>query len=195
MFLLGILIHWNFDRLRSWLEGKFLPYLLGYAAFMILLVTLVDHRSLPFYLAYLPSRTLLALANIAAVYSARSLSGETARRDGYLIRNLYLSLHHHQRDDPARLDGFLRRGDRGFRGVHRPRAAELASRGETRAGLQGGLATGAVEPFQTAGAGELTGTASHTCRQPGKLHLFGNPAHCSGFTGWMRQVSPSSMMQ
>ena len=59
MFLLGILIHWNFDRLRPWLEGKFLPYLLGYAVFMALLVTLIDHRSLPFYLAYLPSRILL----------------------------------------------------------------------------------------------------------------------------------------
>lgn len=74
MFLLGILIHWNFDRLRPWLEGKFLPYLLGYAAFMALLVTLIDHRSLPFYLAYLPSRILLALATIAAAYSARPLS-------------------------------------------------------------------------------------------------------------------------
>ena len=74
MFLLGILIHWNFDRLRPWLEGRFLPYLLGYAAFMALLVTLIDHRSLPFYLAYLPSRILLALATIAAAYSARPLS-------------------------------------------------------------------------------------------------------------------------
>ena len=74
MFLLGILIHWNFDRLRPWLEGKFLPYLLGYAVFMTLLVTLIDHRSLPFYLAYLPSRILLALATIAAAYSARPLS-------------------------------------------------------------------------------------------------------------------------
>jgi hypothetical protein len=28
-----------------------------------------------------------------------------------------------------------------------------------------------------------TGIASQTCRQPGKFHLFGNPAHCPGFTG------------
>ncbi len=74
MFLLGILIHWHFDRLKPWIEGKFLPYFLGYAAFMALLVTFIDHRSLPFYLAYLPSRILLALATIAAAYSARPLS-------------------------------------------------------------------------------------------------------------------------
>lgn len=45
-------------------------------------------------------------------------------------------------------------------------------------------------PVSTTG----TGTASQTCRQPGKFHLLGNPLHCSGLTGWMRQEFPSSMM-
>lgn len=29
----------------------------------------------------------------------------------------------------------------------------------------------------------IDGTASQTCRQPGKFHLLGKPAHCEGFTG------------
>ena len=39
-----------------------------------------------------------------------------------------------------------------------------------------------------------TGIASQTCRQPGKFHLLGNPAHWPGFTSWMRQELPSSIM-
>ena len=79
MFLLGILIHWNFDALKSWLEGKFLYYLLGFIAFTWLLGTCVEHRSLPFYLAYLPSRALLTLATIAGAFSLRPLSNQVLR--------------------------------------------------------------------------------------------------------------------
>ncbi len=79
LFLLGILIHWNFESLKSRVEGKFLHYLLGFVAFTWLLGTCVEHRSLAFYLAYLPSRTLLALATIAAAFSCRSLSHQLLR--------------------------------------------------------------------------------------------------------------------
>jgi peptidoglycan/LPS O-acetylase OafA/YrhL len=74
MFLLGIMIHRNFEMLRGWLEGKFLHYFLGYAAFMALIAAFIPDRSLPFYLAYLPSRALLAFATIAGAFSYRSLS-------------------------------------------------------------------------------------------------------------------------
>jgi peptidoglycan/LPS O-acetylase OafA/YrhL len=74
MFLLGILIHRNYDKLRSWLEGKFLWYLAAYALFVAAQHTLVDFRTVPYYLGYLPARTLLALGTIAAAFSARSLS-------------------------------------------------------------------------------------------------------------------------
>ena len=79
MFLLGVLIHWNFESLKSRLEGKFLHYLLGFIAFTWLLGNYIEHRSLPFYLAYLPSRALLALATIAAAFSCRSLSNQVLR--------------------------------------------------------------------------------------------------------------------
>jgi peptidoglycan/LPS O-acetylase OafA/YrhL len=79
MFLLGILIHWNFDALKTRLEGKFLHYLLGFVAFTWLLGTCVEHRSLPFYLAYLPSRALLALGTIAAAFTCRALSNRLLR--------------------------------------------------------------------------------------------------------------------
>ncbi|MEO8617054.1 MAG: acyltransferase [Luteolibacter sp.] len=74
MFLLGILIHRNFDFLKTWIEGKFLYYMAAYVIFMSLLHFLVPDRSVPFYLAYLPSRSILALATIAGAFSARSLS-------------------------------------------------------------------------------------------------------------------------
>ncbi len=74
MFMLGIFIHWNFKKLRPWLEGRFLWYFAAFALFMTALDLLVEPRSTLFYLAYLPSRTLLALGTIAAAYSARSLS-------------------------------------------------------------------------------------------------------------------------
>jgi peptidoglycan/LPS O-acetylase OafA/YrhL len=79
MFLLGILIHWNFATIRPWIEGKFLYYLGGYVAFMALQTLLVEARSPAFYLAYLPSRTLLAFATLAAAFSARSLSNRLLR--------------------------------------------------------------------------------------------------------------------
>ncbi len=74
MFLLGIIIHHNFAMLRRWLEGRFLWYFAGYALFLTALHTLVEYRSVPFYLAYLPSRAILAMGAIAAAYSARSLT-------------------------------------------------------------------------------------------------------------------------
>ncbi len=40
-----------------------------------------------------------------------------------------------------------------------------------------------------------TGIASQTSRQPGKFHEFGNPAHWSGFTGWILQFLPSRKTQ
>jgi peptidoglycan/LPS O-acetylase OafA/YrhL len=74
MFLLGILIHRNFDSLKTWIEGKFLYYLAAYVFFMALQHFLVPDRSVLFYLAYLPSRTILAFATIAGAFSFRSLS-------------------------------------------------------------------------------------------------------------------------
>lgn len=74
MFLLGILIHRHFEKLRSWIEDKFLVWFLGYVVFMALLAFLIPERSAPWYLAYLPSRTLLAFATLSAAYSMRHLS-------------------------------------------------------------------------------------------------------------------------
>lgn len=74
MFLLGILIHRNFESLKTWIEGKFLYYLGAYAVFMALQHWLIPDRSVPFYLAYLPSRTILAFATIAGAFSVRPLS-------------------------------------------------------------------------------------------------------------------------
>ena len=31
-------------------------------------------------------------------------------------------------------------------------------------------------------------TASHFSRHPGKFQAFGKPSHCTGLTGWMRQM-------
>lgn len=74
MFMLGSFIHRRFDSIRPWLEGRFLWYFAAYVLFMAALHGLVESRSPFFYLGYLPSRTILALATIAAAYSARSLS-------------------------------------------------------------------------------------------------------------------------
>ena len=74
MFMLGIFIHRRFESLRPWLEGRFLYHLAGYVLIMAALQSFVEFRSPLFYLAYLPSRIILALGTIAAAYSARSLS-------------------------------------------------------------------------------------------------------------------------
>ena len=74
MFMLGIFIHRRFETIRPWLEGRFLVYLAGYVLLMAALQSFVEFRSPLFYLAYLPSRIILALGTIAAAYSARSLS-------------------------------------------------------------------------------------------------------------------------
>lgn len=74
MFMLGVHIHRNFEKLRPWLQGKFLWYLSAYALFMALQQMTLSEHTLPFYLAYLPSRTLLAMGTISAAFSARTLS-------------------------------------------------------------------------------------------------------------------------
>jgi peptidoglycan/LPS O-acetylase OafA/YrhL len=74
MFMLGILIHRHFETLRSWMEGKFIHYLITFAGFTALIHLFISNRSLPFYLAYLPSRTILALATVAGAFSMRTLS-------------------------------------------------------------------------------------------------------------------------
>lgn len=74
MFLLGILLHRHFEKVKSWVEGKFLFWLLAYVAFMAVLALFIPERSVAFYLAYLPSRTILAFTTISAAFTARSLS-------------------------------------------------------------------------------------------------------------------------
>lgn len=79
MFLLGILIHRNFAKLEPWIEGKALYYLLAFGLFTALQCAFLHERNLPFYLAYLPSRILLAFATIACAYSLRPLSHKLLR--------------------------------------------------------------------------------------------------------------------
>ena len=74
MFMLGIFIHRNFEALEKRIEGKFLYYISAYIVFMALQHFLIADRTVPFYLAYLPSRTILAFATIAGAFSMRSLS-------------------------------------------------------------------------------------------------------------------------
>ena len=74
MFLLGIFIHRKFAALESWIEGKVIYYLLAFVIFTGLQGAFIDGRSVPFYLAYLPSRILLAFATLAGAYSFRPLS-------------------------------------------------------------------------------------------------------------------------
>lgn len=79
MFMLGWFLHRHFDKARVWLEGKFLWYFGAYVLFMAGLAAFIPFRSPLFYLAYLPSRTILAFATISAAYSARSLSTKLLR--------------------------------------------------------------------------------------------------------------------
>lgn len=79
MFMLGWCLHRHFDKARTWLEGRFLWYFGAYALFMAGLTIFVTSRSPLFYLAYLPSRAILAVATISAAYSARSLSTRLLR--------------------------------------------------------------------------------------------------------------------
>lgn len=74
MFMLGIFAHRNFATLRGGLEGKFLYYAFGYAVFMAMQTIHIADRSVAFYLAYLPSRVLLAGVTLSAAFSFRSLS-------------------------------------------------------------------------------------------------------------------------
>ncbi|MBC8128277.1 MAG: acyltransferase, partial [Gloeobacteraceae cyanobacterium ES-bin-144] len=79
MFMVGIVIHRNFDRLRGWLEGKFLIYITAYFAMAALLEWVIPNATIPFYVLLLPARILLGLATISAAYSAKSLSGTLLR--------------------------------------------------------------------------------------------------------------------
>lgn len=79
MFMLGIFIHRNFGTMRAGLEGKFLWYFASYAMLVTALHTVVPFRSVTYYLGYLPSRAVLALAVISAAYTARSLSTKLLR--------------------------------------------------------------------------------------------------------------------
>jgi peptidoglycan/LPS O-acetylase OafA/YrhL len=79
MFMLGWFLHRHFDKARVWLEGRFLWYFSAYVLFMTALTLFVESRSTLFYLAYLPSRVILALATISAAYSFRSLSTKLLR--------------------------------------------------------------------------------------------------------------------
>jgi peptidoglycan/LPS O-acetylase OafA/YrhL len=79
VFLLGIFIHRNFAKLESWIEGKALYYLLAFGLFSAFQYSFVNERTLPFYLAYMPSRILLAFATIACAYSLRPLSQKLLR--------------------------------------------------------------------------------------------------------------------
>jgi peptidoglycan/LPS O-acetylase OafA/YrhL len=79
MFLLGILIHRNFAKLEPWIEGKVLYYLLAFGGFTALQYAFLTERTPFFYLAYLPSRVLLAFVTIACAYSLRPLSNKLLR--------------------------------------------------------------------------------------------------------------------
>lgn len=79
MFLLGIFIHRKFVLLGKWVEGKFLYYFAGFVLFMALQSAFIEDRSVPFYLAYLPSRVLLAFATISGAFSFRPLSQRLLR--------------------------------------------------------------------------------------------------------------------
>ena len=74
MFLLGITIHRNFAKLEPWIEGKALYYLLAFGLFTAFQGMFLAERTPLFYLAYLPSRILLAFVTIACAYSLRPLS-------------------------------------------------------------------------------------------------------------------------
>ena len=79
MFLLGIAIHRHFEGLRRWLEGKFLLHLVLYVALLVASALWTTERSFAFYALELPARGVLALATIAAAYSARGLAGRMLR--------------------------------------------------------------------------------------------------------------------
>lgn len=79
MFLLGVALHRYSGKLHGWIEGRFVWHFAAYALLMTVLHTLVEYRSPLFYLGYLPSRALLALATVSAAYSMRGLSGRLLR--------------------------------------------------------------------------------------------------------------------
>jgi len=78
MFILGIVLHRHFDRVRGLLEGRFLFHFAAYTA-LAAVRNIAIGRDSPwsglFYLGYLPERILLATMTISAAYSARRLSG------------------------------------------------------------------------------------------------------------------------
>jgi peptidoglycan/LPS O-acetylase OafA/YrhL len=77
MFLLGLLLHRHFARLRGWLEGRLGWHFAAYLTFAALRHEWIGRDSplFPlFYLGYLPERVLLATLTVAAAFSLRGLS-------------------------------------------------------------------------------------------------------------------------
>lgn len=79
MFMTGILIHWNFVRLRPVLEGRFLIWMGLYAAVAATTAHLVPEFSPGYYACVLAARLILGLATVSAAYSARHLAGTLLR--------------------------------------------------------------------------------------------------------------------
>jgi len=79
MFMVGILIHRHFERLRPVLEGKVLLYFFPYLGVAAVMHWLIPGESAAAYAMLLPARILLGLATISAAYSARPLSGKLLR--------------------------------------------------------------------------------------------------------------------
>jgi len=79
MFMVGILIHRHFEKLRPLMEGKVLLYFLPYLSLAAVMQWLIPHQSIAAYALLLPARILLGLATISAAYSMRHLSGKILR--------------------------------------------------------------------------------------------------------------------
>jgi peptidoglycan/LPS O-acetylase OafA/YrhL len=82
MFVLGILLQRNFQHLRGFLEGRFLPHFTAYCGIALARFFLVGRESswsFLFYGGYLPERILLATTTVAAAYSLRDLSNRLLR--------------------------------------------------------------------------------------------------------------------
>ncbi len=74
MFMVGIFIHRYFERLRSFLEGKFFYYIGAYLLLATVIGYFAPEFSVLFYLLLLPARILLGFATISGAYSAKSLT-------------------------------------------------------------------------------------------------------------------------
>lgn len=82
MFVLGMVLQRNFQRLRSLFEGRFFPHFAAYCGVAVARNLFVgrDSAFAPlFYAGYLPERILLATTTIAAAYTLRDLSNRLLR--------------------------------------------------------------------------------------------------------------------